>query len=209
MNAPHETTEEIIHTIQAIRRGENVEENFHEIHKLYYPSIYRFFLSKGLKPEDARDLTQNTFLSVFTCMGDLQQESKFEGWLFSIALNAWRRERERANAGKRKGRHIAIVAEDETEEDESSGAVTDLASPAPDPQQAMLEKEKLALLHQALLELPEQCRRCTLLYVNSELKYHQIADLLGISLNTVKAHLHKAKGDLRKKLGRYFGEIEF
>jgi RNA polymerase sigma-70 factor (ECF subfamily) len=73
----------------------------------------------------------------------------------------------------------------------------------------MLENEKLALLHHALLELPEQCRRCTLLYVNSELKYHQIADLLGISLNTVKAHLHKAKGDLRKKLGRYFGEIEF
>lgn len=209
MNAPHITTEEIIHLIRAIRRGENVEENFREIHQLYYPSIYRFFLSKGIKPEDARDLTQNTFLSVFTSMGDLQQESKFEGWLFSIALNAWRRERERANAGKRKGRPVAIVAEEETEEGESSDAVTDLASPDPDPQRTMLEKEKLALLHQALLELPEQRRRCALLYVNSELKYHQIADLLGISLSTVKAHLREAKGDLRKKLGRYFGEIDF
>jgi RNA polymerase sigma-70 factor (ECF subfamily) len=209
MNAPHKTTEEIIHMIRAIRRGENVEENFHEIHELYYSAIYRFFLSKGMKPEDARDLTQNTFLSVFTSMGDLQQEAKFEGWLFSIALNAWRREWERANAGKRKGRPIAIVAEDETDESELSDTVADLASPGPDPQQAMLDKEKLALLHQALLELPEQRRRCTLLYVNSDLKYHQIADLLGISLNTVKAHLHKAKGDLRRKLGRYFGEIDF
>jgi RNA polymerase sigma-70 factor (ECF subfamily) len=205
MNAPHITTEEII---DMIRRGENVEENFCEIHKLYYSPILGFFLSKGMKPEDARDLTQNTFLSVFTCMGDLQQALKFEGWLFSIALNAWRRERERANAGKRNGRQIAIVAEDATETDTPPDTVTDITSPDPGPQDALLEKEKIALLHRALLELPEQRRRCTLLYVNSDLKYHQIADLLGISVNTVKAHLREAKSDLRKKLG-VSEEIDF
>ncbi len=203
MNAPPLTTEEII---RALRRGGEVEENYREIHNRYYSSIYRFFLYKGMKPEDARDLTQNTFFSVFTSIGDLHDESKFEGWLFKIALNVWHRDRERANAEKRKGKHIAIVTEGEMEE---SGTITDLAAQGPNPQEAMLEKEKLALLHDALLELPEQCRRCTLLYVNNELKYHQIADLLGISPGTVKAHLHKAKGDLRRKLGRYFGEIDF
>lgn len=206
MTVPQTTTEEVI---RAIRCGENLEENLREIHKRYYSSIYRFFLSKGMKPEDARDLTQNTFLSVFTCINNLQQESRFEGWLFSIALNAWRRERERANVGKRQGRHIAIIVEGEAAESESSDTVTDIASPGLDPQQALIEKEKVVLLHHALLELPEQRRRCTLLYVNNDLKYHQIADLLGISLNTVKTHLREAKNDLRKKLGRYFSEIDF
>jgi RNA polymerase sigma-70 factor (ECF subfamily) len=206
VNAPPRTTEEII---RALRRGDEVEENYREIHNRYYSSIYRFFLFKGMKPEDARDLTQNTFFSVFTSVGDLHDESKFEGWLFKIALNVWRRDRERANAEKRKGQHIAIVPQGTEGEMEESGTITDLAAQSPNPQKAMLEKEKLALLHDALLELPEQCRRCTLLYVNNELKYHQIADLLGISLNTVKAHLHKAKGDLRRKMGRYFGEIDF
>jgi RNA polymerase sigma-70 factor (ECF subfamily) len=206
VNAPPRTTEEIILAIKAIRRGDEAEENYREIHNRYYSSIYRFFLYKGMKPEDARDLTQNTFFSVFTSIEDLRDESKFEGWLFKIALNVWHRDRERANAEKRKGKHIAIVTEGEMEE---SGTITGLAAQGPNPQEAALAKEKLALLHDALLELPEQCRRCTLLYVNNELKYHQIADLLGISLNTVKAHLHKAKGDLRRKLGQYFGEIDF
>lgn len=206
MTALDRTTEEII---RALRRGEEVEENYREIHNRYYSSIYRFFLYKGIKPEDARDLTQNTFFSVFTSIENLHDESKFEGWLFKIALNVWRRHRERANAEKRKGQHIAIVSEGAESEMEESGTITNLATQGPNPQEAMLEKEKLALLRDALLELPEQCRRCTLLYVNNELKYHQIADLLGISLNTVKAHLHKAKGDLRRKLGQYFGEIEF
>ncbi len=206
MTALDRTTEEII---RALRRGDEVEENYREIHNRYYSSIYRFFLYKGMKPEDARDLTQNTFFSVFTSIEDLRDESKFEGWLFKIALNVWRRHRERANAEKRKGQQIAIVPEGTEGEMEESGTITDLAAQGPSPQEAMLEKEKLALLHDALLELPEQCRRCTLLYVNSELKYHQIADLLGISPGTVKAHLHKARGDLRRKLGQYFGEIDF
>lgn len=206
MNAPHRTIEEIIHTIRAIRRGEDVEESYREIHNRYYSSIYRFFLYKGMKPEDARDLAQNTFFSVFTSIEELHDESKFEGWLFKIALNVWHRDRERANAEKRKGKHIAIVTEGETEE---SGTITDLAAQSPNPQEAVLEKEKLALLRDALLELPEQRRRCTLLYISGGLKYQQIADLLGISLNTVKAHLHQAKDSLRKKLSPHFREIDF
>ncbi len=206
MNTSHRTTEEII---SAIRRGEEVEANYGEVHSRYYSSIHRFFLYKGMKPEDARDLTQNTFFSVFTSIEDLHDGSKFEGWLFKIALNVWRRDREHANAGKRKGLHLDIVGERAGSEPVESGSITGLAAQGPDPQEVVLEKEKLALLRDALLELPEQCRRCTLLYVNSELKYHEIADLLGISLNTVKAHLHKAKGDLRNKLGRYFGKIDF
>jgi RNA polymerase sigma-70 factor (ECF subfamily) len=135
----------------------------------------------------------------------LQQESKFEGWLFAIALNGLRREWERAGAGKRKGLHVAIAPEEEAGPD----TIADLASAQPDPQTTLLERERIELLHAALLELPEQRRRCTLLYINGELKYQQIADLMGISLNTVKAHLHHAKDSLRKKLSPLFNEIEF
>ncbi len=196
------TTEELV---RAIRAGRDVESDYRELHRRYYATIYRFYLSRRLSPEDARDLTQTTFLSVFTCIRDLADEAKFEGWLFGIARNALARERERAGAEKRKGIHVALVPEGEGD----AGTVADIAASQPDPQAALLEKERLDALRAALAELPEQRRRAALLHLNAGLKYHQIAELMDISLNTVKAHLHQARSDLRRKLGRYFGEVEF
>jgi DNA-directed RNA polymerase specialized sigma24 family protein len=51
-------------------------------------------------------------------------------------------------------------------------------------------------------------RRCTELRVLYDLSYSEIAGLMKISINTVKAHLHHAKKELRERLKPYFGEVE-
>jgi RNA polymerase sigma factor (sigma-70 family) len=56
--------------------------------------------------------------------------------------------------------------------------------------------------------LPQQMRRCVTERVVGEASYEQIAERVGISINTVKAHLHRAKAELQKRLRPYFGEIE-
>jgi RNA polymerase sigma-70 factor, ECF subfamily len=57
-------------------------------------------------------------------------------------------------------------------------------------------------------QLPEQMRRCTELRVIHDFSYKEIAELMEISINTVKAHLHQAKKELSERLKPYFGEVE-
>jgi RNA polymerase sigma-70 factor (ECF subfamily) len=70
-----------------------------------------------------------------------------------------------------------------------------------------LEKEKLEKLREALVHLPQQMRHCAHLRVVHDLSYAEIAAVMGISVNTVKAHLHQAQKALRTQLSSYFEEI--
>jgi RNA polymerase sigma-70 factor (ECF subfamily) len=72
----------------------------------------------------------------------------------------------------------------------------------------VLEKEKLDKLYSALNALPEQMRRCVTLRVVEDRKYEEIAQQMGIAVNTVKAHLHRARRVLNERLSPYFGSIE-
>jgi len=66
----------------------------------------------------------------------------------------------------------------------------------------------LEKLREALVQLPQQMRRCAQLRVVHDLSYVEIAELMGISVNTVKAHLHQAQKALRAQLSPYFEEIK-
>ena len=61
--------------------------------------------------------------------------------------------------------------------------------------------EVLADLRKAVGEMPAQMRRCVLLRVYQDLKYREIAEVMGIKLDTVKAHLGQARARLERELG--------
>ncbi len=73
----------------------------------------------------------------------------------------------------------------------------------------LLDEERSRLLHAAIQNLPPQMRRCLQLRLGLGLKYRDIADVMQISVDTVKAHLFQAKQKLRDELGNYFSGIEF
>jgi len=205
VNPPDKTIEELIHKI---KQGLNVEENFRRLFERYYAQIYRFFQRKGFSPEDSHELTQETFLSVYKGLKGFRQESPFEHWLFSIAENIWRSELERRKARKRDAPLISLDQEVASGDDEISPLAARIADPAPNQLDRTIEKEKSQKLHEALQHLPEQMRRCTELRVLYDLSYSEIAGLMKISINTVKAHLHQAKKELSERLKPYFGEVE-
>ena len=62
---------------------------------------------------------------------------------------------------------------------------------------------------QAMADLPPQMRRGVELRVNQDLKYREIAVLMGVSIDTVKAHLFQARQMLKARLGNYFAEPRF
>jgi len=205
MDHPDKTTEELI---REIKRELNMEENFRQLFERHYTQIHRFFHRKGFSPEDCRELTQETFLSVYKGVKGFRQESPFENWLFSIAENIWRSELERRKARKRDAPLISLDQQDTSDTDEFSPLAARIADPAPDQLDRTIEKEKLQKLHEALQQLPEQMRRCTELRIIHDFSYKEIAELMKISINTVKAHLHQAKKDLSERLKPFFGEIE-
>jgi RNA polymerase sigma-70 factor (ECF subfamily) len=191
--------------IRELKRGLNVEINFRWLFNRHHAQILRFFRRKGFDPEICRDLTQDTFLSVYKGLRDLRQEEQFESWLFAIAHNVWCSLIESRAAQKRSATVLSL--EGEGESDDRLSIAARLADPNADPLTVALEKEKLEKLREALVHLPKQMRHCAQLRVVHEMSYVEIAALLGISVNTVKAHLHQAQKALRAQLSSYFEEI--
>jgi RNA polymerase sigma-70 factor (ECF subfamily) len=191
--------------IRQIKQGLNVEANFHWLFDRHHAQLRRFFRRKGFDPEACADLTQDVFVSVFKGLKDLRQEEQFESWLFAIAHNVWCSLIESQTAQKRSATVLSLEVGGESDDRPSIAAR--LADPNADPLNVALQKEKLEKLHEALVHLPKQMRHCAQLRVVHEMSYAEIADLMGISVNTVKAHLHQAQKALRAQLSSYFEEI--
>jgi RNA polymerase sigma-70 factor, ECF subfamily len=195
------TTEDLI---REIKRELNVEENFRELFERYYPKIYRFFNHrKGFSSEESCELAQDTFLSVYKGVKGFRQESPFENWLFSIAVNIWRSEIRRIRT------RISLVPIDPEEPSETgnhSPPSESFADPAADQLSHTIETEELQTLHKEIRQLPERMRLCIELHIIYDLSYKEIAGLMGISINAVKAHLHQAKKKLGERLKSYFDD---
>ncbi len=196
---------EPVEVIREIKQGLNVESNFHRLFSRHHGQILRFFRRKGFDPETCRDLTQDTFVSVYKGLKDLRQEEQFESWLFAIAHNVWCSQIERQTAQKRSVMLLSL--EGESESDDRPSIAARVADQSADPLTVALDKEKLEKLSEALQQLPQQMRRCAQLRVVHDMSYAEIAALMGISINTVKAHLHQAQKALRTQLSSYFEEI--
>jgi RNA polymerase sigma-70 factor (ECF subfamily) len=194
-----------VEVIREIKQGRNVEANFRWLFDRHYAQILRFFRRKGFETETCRDLTQDTFVSVYKGLRDLRQEEQFESWLFAIAHNVWCSLIENRTAQKRSATVLSL--EGEGESDDRLPIAARLADQRADPLTVALEKEKLEKLREALVHLPQQMRHCAQLRVVHDLSYAEIAALMGISVNTVKAHLHQAQKALRTQLSSYFEEI--
>lgn len=198
-----ESPKSIEEIVLELKRGQDREHNARLLFKYYYHRACRFFRSKGLPPEDCEELAEDVFVSVYNKLDELRHETKFENWVFKIAMNVYLNDLERRRAGKRAATMVPLGGESTDPQD--VGALTAAGG---DPETEVLESEKLQVVRGAVHELPPQMRSCVFLRVDDGLSYREIATVMGISVNTVSAHLHQARSLLKERLGRYFGEIE-
>lgn len=193
--------------VEAFRTGAHPEESFRRLFDLYYPKVFHFFAKRGFPPEDCLDLTQETFLGIYRGIGSFRGEARFESWLFSVAANIYRKKLRWGAADKRKGREVSLDVPGETDPvmAESAGA----RSPASTrPEGRLLAKERLQRLRAAVEELPDQMRKCLILRVYHDLKYREIAAVMRLSTETVKAHLFQARQRVQERLGHDFLHID-
>jgi RNA polymerase sigma-70 factor (ECF subfamily) len=163
----------------------------------YQDRVYNVCLRISGHHEDARDLTQETFLKAFAGMGSFKGRSSFYTWLFRVAMNV-------SISQQRKARRAVTVGLDDVDPLVVAGQARNIArstgNPTPRPEDRLSRRETHELVERALLTLDEHHRAVVVLRDIEGCNYEQIAEILQVAIGTVKSRLHRARMALRRHL---------
>jgi len=180
--------------------GSDRQGTFRLLYETYFRAIERFFARKGLPPEDCLDLTQETFLGIYKGLDGYENRQRFTGWLFRVATTTYLKRQRTAATAKRA---VVEVSRDGMENPEDSVAVPGRQL------DGLLDEERWRALRAAVAELPDQMRDCLTLRLYHQLSYAEIAVVKKISIETVKAHLFRARKKLQERLADFaLGDLE-
>src|SRR5262245_54437993 len=103
---------------------------------------------------------------------------------------------------KRRYRFTTVSIDDQPNRNRT-GTSHSVPNPNPSPEQALQSKEQETAIQQALGRLSKDHRSIIVLRDIEKFSYNEIANVLKVSIETVKSHLARARGDLKKSLMRY------
>lgn len=170
---------------------------FEELFRRYQKPIYTMLYRMVRSPDDAADLTQDTFVRAYSALRSLRDEATFYGWLRQIAVNLAR------NRYKRAMRVRMESLDDLSSPEDGEGAGRELADTGPLPERLLEDAELRERVEQAVASLSEDHRMVVTLHHLEHMQVSEIAELLGISVGTVKSRLARAREHLHRKLGPY------
>jgi RNA polymerase sigma-70 factor (ECF subfamily) len=162
----------------------------------YQNRIYNVILKMCVNPDDAAELTQETFVKVIQSIDRFEGRSSFYTWAFRIAVNLT------LNYCQRNTR-IAVQSLDAEEcrnPAEARQVLKEFLSDetSPDPAAVAQNKELCEIAMQSLMKLDEAQRAVIVLRDIEGMNYAQIAKVLGIELGTVRSRLSRARTRLRE-----------
>ncbi len=189
--------------VASFQDGSDRERSFELLVERYYRQVRGFFGNRTFSAEDGEDLTQNVFRNVYLGLDRFRAEARFRTWLFQIVHNTYRTWLRGQTAVEEHGNEIAAPATPLAFEDHRPVGVVQET-----PLVATLERERLELLRAAIDELPRKMQECIRLRVYHDCSYKEIAAFMELSIETVKAHLFKARGKLKTRLQGYFTNVD-
>jgi RNA polymerase sigma-70 factor, ECF subfamily len=172
-----------------------------QFHQPIYSLVYRIVDDPG----DAPDTVQEVFLKVFKGIKRFNGESSLKTWIYRIALH------EASNRRRwwfrHKGREQSMEpALDDT--DTGTVAVRDtLVDAGASPLESVMKSQLRARVEEVLKELQEPYRTTVILRDIEELSYEQIAEVMEVSLGTVKSRLVRGREALKKRLVKHLKEL--
>jgi len=172
---------------------------FETLLQRYRAPIYNFILRSVRDRERAADLTQDTFLKVVQRADSFRGGSKLSTWIYAIARNLC------IDHGRRMKfrRHKSLDAPMKQSDEKSSPMVDRVASEAPVTDRDAIAKELQIHIAEAVEELPDEQREVFLLRQVQGLPFKDIAEVVGVSENTVKSRMRYALERLQGALSEY------
>ena len=169
-------------------------------HQPVYSLVYRILTD----PADAADTTQEVFLKAFRGMKRFNGECSLKTWLYRIAIH------EASNQRRWWFRHKSRETSMDSREDEngnSFGLADTLEDPGESPLETLAHKEIRTRVERELQQVPEPYRTTVVLRDIEGLSYEEIAEVLDVSLGTVKSRLIRGREALKKRLESFVREL--
>jgi len=177
----------------------NDDAAYDELVRTYSASIFHVAYRMLGDSAEASDSVQEIFLKIFRNIGGFKGEAALKTWIFRIALSEILN---RLRWWKRRHRYATVSLDDQPNGNGSAPAQS-VPSLSPTPEQMLQSKEQEIAIQEALARLSKDHRSIIVLRDIEGFAYNEIADVLGVSIGTVKSRLARARADLKKSLMRY------
>jgi RNA polymerase sigma-70 factor, ECF subfamily len=159
--------------------------------------IYALLFRLTEDPEEARDLTQETFLQAFRNISGFRGEADLKTWLYRIAVN---QARNRWRWWKRRRRDRTVSLDAPAAEGLEAPLSASIAAKGADPERLTLAREREGVLLAALSTLGRAYREVIVLRDIEGLSYEEVALALNLNVGTVKSRLSRGRLELRRRL---------
>ena len=172
------------------------EAAYEELLERFEHPIYNLVCRLTDHPNDAADVTQEVFLKVFRSISCFREQSSLKTWVYRIAVNEARNHRRSFLRHRRQ----EVRLESDAEKPGCSEWVPD---PGPSPFEITLDHEAQSLIETALTEINPNFRAALVLRDIEGMAYDDIAEILEISLGTVKSRILRGREELKERLKSY------
>src|SRR5215472_15066597 len=143
----------------------------------YQTPLFNFYVKLTGDRTISEDLVQEVFFRILKYRQSYRVETPFRAWMYQIARNA-------------RLDHLRRRRPETSWEPEMSPAVA--------PQDTAQQSQEAALLYRALMRLPDEKREVLVLSRFQDLKYEEIAQMMGCEVGTIKTRVHRALQELRQ-----------
>jgi RNA polymerase sigma-70 factor, ECF subfamily len=178
----------------AVALREGSEQAYEALLLRFQHPVYNLALRLLNDPSDAADVVQEVFLKVFRSISHFRGQSSLKTWIFRITINEAHNQRRWFF----RHRHREVGIEDPQENSRSQR----LPSPDQSPFDYVFDHERRALIEAALGRINPTFRDAVILRDITDLSYEEIAEVLQISLGTVKSRILRGREALRQELQR-------
>ena len=188
---PVASTDAIESVIQRCLQGDQaawdliVRQHWRKVFNIAYKFVGRH--------DEAEDLTQDVFLKIFKALNTFDRRANFQTWLISVSRNLCI------------DHYRSVRKERETIDRAVDASELSPASLDAGPMAALEQRDRVALLRQALASLPETLRTAVVMRDLQELSYSEIADRLRLPEGTVKSRINRGRTELAQHIKRLRG----
>ncbi|MTI22208.1 RNA polymerase sigma factor [Fulvivirga sp. RKSG066] len=183
--------------LQAIANGS--EEALEQLYNHYCDRVYNTLISYTKSAEDAEELLQDVFVTIYNSAASFEFNSSVGTWIYRIAVNKCLDFIRKKSSKKRSGIFTSLYVKDTTEVRYES---VDFVHPG-----IKLEnKEDSVLLFRAIDTLAENQKTAFILTQIEGLPQKEVADIMRQSRKSVESLVQRAKGNLREELKKYYPE---
>ena len=194
--SPDRTAETVdaadLHLVDCLREGS--EGAYEELLLRFQQPVYALALRLLDDPSEASDVVQEVFLKVFRNVSNFRGQSTLKTWIYRITVN------EAHNARRWFFRHRRAEVELDKNPEESRNWKEIIPDRGRSPFEEAFDSERHVMIEAALKKINPIFREAVALRDISDLAYEEIAEILGVSLGTVKSRILRGREALREEL---------